>query len=374
MVLVSALILLFLGHILIALASTTAAVVKHSNREGIHRCDSSQQKTSLLCARSYSNTLGSVFGRDYSSIIFDAMASAIRFGCEKKSNFTSVQLVLNVGPGSSGTRSLFLAMVQLNYTSYHLGFSGMNCNIHYRHKVIGTYFFKSPSIFSTEYNKAFWGDNPVPIYWWKLYHEYPANTLFIMTDMENDLWLSKRRKPNKKRIDWESTLPVAFSIDELNYPLNSATNRTALMTAMNVWHANNRTNQIVFQAYRDLLRCTLTREQLLWLHMASPTSPTDYWTSLTRFLRISISSDQLAKLAAAGRLFSNRYLNKSFIIWMFFVGEKGSHTLETSSAASAPSTAHCGRTNPTPPSHPRCARQPDITTSTSYLLFEYYLY
>eukprot|EP01036_Dinobryon_divergens_P022671 gene22671-30952_t len=227
------------------------------------------------------------------------MASEVRLGCQH-TNVTSVQLVLNVGPGSSGTRSLFLAMIQLNYTAYHLGFSGMNCHLYYRHRVIGKYFSKDPSIFSTEYHRAFWGDNPVPIYWWKLYHEYPANTLFIMTDMLDDLWLSKRRKPNKMRIDWESTLPVAFAVDELNYPPDSVVNRSALISAMNVWRASNRTNQIVFQAYRDLLRCTLTREQLLWLHMASP-SPTEFWSSLTKFLRISITSNQLSGLAAAGK-------------------------------------------------------------------------
>lgn len=285
----SALMLLSLG------AGQSNRKVKHN----VSGCNHSNR--SLSCARRYADTVGSVFGRDYASIIFDAMASAVRLGCQH-TNLTSVRLVLNVGPGSSGTRSLFLAMIQLNYTAYHLGFSGMNCHLYYRHSVIGKYFSKSPSIFSTEYHQAFWGDNPVPIYWWKLYHEHPSNTLFIMTDMLDDLWLSKRRKPNKMRIDWESTLPVAFAIDELNYPPDSVANRSALMSAMNVWRASNRTNQIVFQAYRDLLRCTFTREQLLWLHMASP-SPTEFWTSLTRFLHIPISSDQLARLAAAGKSF-----------------------------------------------------------------------
>ena len=268
---------------------------------------------SLICAKNYSNTLGSIFGGGYSTLIYQLLESyALKTECKER-NSKSTKLVLNVGPGSSGTRSLFLAMVQLNFTSYHLGFSGMNCNLYYRHKLLGQYFSRDPLVMTSGLPIAFWGDNPVPNYWWKLYHEYPEDTQFIMTDIDDYDWLKKRRKPQKAKISWEATLPLAFPVDELRYNRQSSKEGTTanssiaqvkehLLTVTNVFQASNETNSRVFQTYRDLLRCTLPEKQLLWVRMKDD-SPEDFWANLVQFLNktTTVTDGRLNRLVAAGK-------------------------------------------------------------------------
>jgi len=301
--------------------------------------------TSATCAIKYANEIGKIFGDQFKWLVQDSMLNELNVArCEQQKK-SSVKLTLNIGPGSSGTRSLFLAMVQLNITSYHLGFSGLNCTIHLRHKVVNLHskFNRDAAIMETDEQNAFWGDNPVPVYWWSLFHQYPHNTRFIMTDMQDDNWLIKRKKPHKAKLNWESTVPLAFHIDELGdhysssspssslhkhhkhissltYTHNNGQNTTInnikdlqneLLSLTNVWKVSNETNRAAFAAYRDLIHCSIPHKQLLWLDLKN--DPTDtFWKGLITFLEtpfekntsqsLSISSSSaMSRLIAVGK-------------------------------------------------------------------------
>jgi hypothetical protein len=265
---------------------------------------------SVACARSYANALGRIFGDKFAPLILESMVSIVENAlCERSS--TATKLILNIGPGSSGTRSLFLAMVQLNLTSYHLGFSGANCTIYNRHEFVnlGKYFTRNPSIMEREDVKtAFWGDNPVPAYWWKFYHQYKiSNTLMIMTDMNDDSWLKKRRKPHKAKVNWESTVPLAFHPDELAFSDAKEEDhrllhdlKAELLNSSNVWHVTNDTNRAAFQAYRELIKCSIPHNKLLWMKM-SEGEPDQFWNSIVDFIKLPVEEKVLKQLIAAGK-------------------------------------------------------------------------
>ena len=116
------------------------------------------------------------------------------------------KLILNIGPGSSGTRSLYLAATQLNITAYHLGASSVNCisYSHHRNVSLGPLFnIHTMEIMnggggggggsgsSSGYDEfAFWGDIPVPNDWWSLMHgPLEDRILYVMTDMDDNKWV-----------------------------------------------------------------------------------------------------------------------------------------------------------------------------------------
>ena len=103
------------------------------------------------------------------------------------------KLILNIGPGSSGTRSLYLAATQLNITSFHLGASSINCTSYSHHRDVsfGPLFnIHSMKIMRSGDEFAFWGDIPVPNNWWSLMHgPFADRILYVMTDMDDNKWV-----------------------------------------------------------------------------------------------------------------------------------------------------------------------------------------
>ena len=117
----------------------------------------------------------------------------------------SSKLIINIGPGSSGTRSLYLAATQLNITSFHLGASSINCSSYSHHQQVsfGPLFnIRTMKILSSSHT-AFWGDIPAPNYWWNILHRFSEGILYIMTDIDDNRWLTSRRAMcSKKSPTW----------------------------------------------------------------------------------------------------------------------------------------------------------------------------
>ena len=106
------------------------------------------------------------------------------------------KLILNIGPGSSGTRSIFLAASQLNITAYHWKQSSANCTVYLAHRNLSSYSLgslfdiHSMNIMKSEGDIAFWGDTPVPNDWWSLLHgPFRDRIYYVMTDMDDNRWV-----------------------------------------------------------------------------------------------------------------------------------------------------------------------------------------
>ena len=77
----------------------------------------------LNCAAQYAKDMGEIVGAKFEDTIYSKMTRKIIM-----TQFDSkAQVVLNIGPGSSGTTSMFTAMRMLNVTSRHYTLFTQNC-------------------------------------------------------------------------------------------------------------------------------------------------------------------------------------------------------------------------------------------------------
>ncbi len=79
---------------------------------------------SLQCAKQYVNEAAAVVGEQYKHIMFEKMTRQI-IGKQFDNQHTTP--VLNLGPGSTGTQSVFTAMRMLNITAKHYTQISYNC-------------------------------------------------------------------------------------------------------------------------------------------------------------------------------------------------------------------------------------------------------
>ena len=82
----------------------------------------------VACALSYAQKLSSIIGEKYHTMLQNMLLKSPNLPMHQ----TKAQIVLNVGIGSTGTKSLFLAMQQLNVTAAHFRLYSQNCTSLYR--------------------------------------------------------------------------------------------------------------------------------------------------------------------------------------------------------------------------------------------------
>lgn len=82
----------------------------------------------IQCVTSYVNDLASVLNQEFRSWLLNNLLSPSTANIHP----TKAQIVLNVGAGSSGTKSLYLAMQMLNVTASHYRLFSQNCSSLYR--------------------------------------------------------------------------------------------------------------------------------------------------------------------------------------------------------------------------------------------------
>jgi len=264
------------------------------------------------CSHAYANDVASILGQEYYNVIKDTLKA------QSESFITSSQnqrakknkLIINIGPGTSGTRSLYIAATQLNFTAFHSGSSSCNCTSYNRNDVIN--FDPLFNISTMEImNKAssnyiLWGDVPAPNHWWRILHQFHSESIFIMTDVNDEAWFRTRRKKNSmKPVTYEWTVPIAFHPRDLHFTDRKLTWQQqasiieTMLLKLNIWHVSEDTNRLYFEAYRRFARCAIPFKKLLWLRMSEEKSPT-FWKKLVDFVGVDVSNDKMDMLIDGG--------------------------------------------------------------------------
>lgn len=267
------------------------------------------------CSHKYADDISNIIGREFFHVIKDTMdALSKRHANLAHNKEAKLKLIMNIGPGTSGTRSLFIAATQLNITSFHSGASSLNCSAYYNHEMVNyesSYDIKTMKIMDNAHIQyALWGDIPAPNFWWNILHRFQDRTIFIMTDVEDYSWLLRRKKKSvnaqkNDTINYYWTVPIAFHPKELHFTdrtlsLERRNNITeTLLRKLNVVHVTNDTNSRCFDAYRRFVRCAIPPEKLLWLSMREE-QPQLFWKKLTTFIGLNVSKAQLDRLIDAG--------------------------------------------------------------------------
>ena len=223
---------------------------------------------------------------------------------------THQRKIFGIGPGSSGTRSLFYALAMLNVTGLHFGshFSGCSFN----HDIRPDAAARDPNMILRREDVDFWGDTPVPSMWPQLLHRAP-NYRVIMTDLDSDRWLMNRRSFRKgfcfcgrplsstSCTDTEfnrrsgrfshCTVPMAFTPPPESDSRDSRGSRQSRQPQSgNGWmfllvhHATREETAGAFKALREFVRCRVPPDRRLWLDFSSGPQQRDFWPRLTSFV------------------------------------------------------------------------------------------
>lgn len=102
------------------------------------------------CARSYVSNLTALFGEKYRKVLLDKLLKPVLMTMYD----TKADIILNIGPGSTGTRSLHMAMRQLNVTASHYRMSSSNCECLLAKD--GTFVFEGKQL-TLDPVRVFWG-------------------------------------------------------------------------------------------------------------------------------------------------------------------------------------------------------------------------
>lgn len=242
-------------------------------------------RASLLlveCGQKYARSLGEAFGSHVEELARSKLKSVV----QRPSNKSAI---VGIGPGSSGTRSLFISMVFLDISGIHFKKTFQNCSWgHARATPSANSFQKSQF--------EFWADTPVPATWTQLL-DMP-NAKFVMTRLKNaSAWKKKRmtfRKgycANPRLSDCQ--VPLAFENDGRGSKLPVA--RATL-------------NQVekALDAYHDFAECVIPKERLLFVDFP-PEDSGGLWEKLLDFVdpfRTRISENRRTEL-----------INSSFPHW-----------------------------------------------------------
>ena len=263
------------------------------------------------CSNWYANDIANIIGREYYDVIKDTLDElSNKYPSSIHDPEANTKLIMNIGPGTSGTRSLYIAATQLNLTSFHSGTSSLNCSAYNHHEKVNLdslFDIETMEIMNTaNVQYALWGDIPAPYYWWNILHRFRERAMFIMTDFDDDLWLKVRRGKEPEPIaNFYWTVPIAFHPDELHFnnpeiSLEEQNKITkTLLHKLNVWFASTDTNKRCFDAFRRFVRCAIPPEKLLWLHMHEEKSPT-FWKKLINFIGLEVSKVELDMLIDGG--------------------------------------------------------------------------
>lgn len=245
-----------------------------------------RQRT-LQCVANYSSALAFHFAADAAgrsalrkriAASFRARDDDARRGLKDKPNASLKELVLGIGPGSSGTRSTFMAMALLDFAAQHYKVRYVPRGCAWRQRVPT----KRPDPIDDR-DTMYWGDTPVFYAWPNLWRRLP-NARFLMTDVDADRWRDKRLSFRrgycaKSGVRADCLVPLAFAPDRRlmkTFDLNS-TSRDACRGA--------------WAALRGFARCAIPPERLLWMNLAEAAHPGDLWAQLLDFLGLDDSAE-----------------------------------------------------------------------------------
>ncbi len=146
----------------------------------------------LRCAKHYVKEASAIVGSQYEQVMYAKMTRPIVTTQYK--NLRKTQIVLNIAPGSTGTKSMFVAMGMLNITSRHYSAISVNCSKTYINQERKFFLDRLEPLADENLDHIWWGDIPVSEDWWYAYAQYPEETRFVMTDMDYDKWFAGRSK------------------------------------------------------------------------------------------------------------------------------------------------------------------------------------
>ena len=262
--------------------------------------DVSRQQHLTQCAVKYSSALSRALG---SSAFGDLVLSRLMEAptAIRRAEKNTERLILDAGPGTTGTRTLHLVMSQLNITARHYKKNVMNCSFAGNHEVNEIDSDMRVLLRHDAGPVVYWGDTPVPERWWHLLKMYPR-TRIIMTDVRNDsTWLIKRLTEHcsnaSSRIDevWSPcTIPLPVGFDRWT-PLSLRFYRAVHLSAVNA-----SVTAAAFDAYRELVRCSVPPSQLKWIYVAEQNNASSFWNELIDFFAVNITNQVKNQLIACG--------------------------------------------------------------------------
>lgn len=184
---------------------------------------------------------------------------------------TDRPVVLGIGPGSSGTRSLFYALAMLNMTGQHFGQSFDGCQMVHNATAL-----EDPHIMS---RVEVWLDTPVPQKWTSLMHFAPA-ARYIFTDTNSSKWWKTRttfRRGHCLKIDTNGSKPDCL------VPLSFVPPKAFTFLGLN--HVTRAQSNAAFDALRKFVRCRIPPDRLMWLDFGSKErGASEWWDELSRFV------------------------------------------------------------------------------------------
>ena len=239
-------------------------------------------------------------------------------------------LVINASPGSSGTRSLFLAALALNVSASHYFRRGFNCS-----------YGMIPLV--SHDKVTFWGDTPFSHLWWYFLQVCPSSR-FIVTIIDPHKWHSARvshyNPSSSSEMEWDYILPIPFLPPISRYPFprgitpplpeeiwlssrerntsnaspdieNSEEKSSPLSESFENDIANMlslKTNSVAvateaYKAFMELVQCAVPADRLLVIDLTSTAmTPFKFWTELANHFGISstLTSSALDSLVSAG--------------------------------------------------------------------------
>lgn len=225
------------------------------------------------CVKEYAKTLGELYDNRHLEEAF--LGELSKPFVSEKNNKTAI---IGVGPGSTGTRSLFVAMAFLGIPSVHYKTTFQPCAWNETNVIQDAdSFVKSPF--------SFWADTPVPQIWVDLLHRLP-NAKFISTRPVNvSAW-------RVKRLAFDHEYCQDPKHPDCQVPVPSRLPRKHMLPLVN---ATVQQVQGAYDAYTKFMACAIPEERL---HVVDVPPTPSAWKELLDFLDLdNMSESRRSELA-----------------------------------------------------------------------------
>jgi hypothetical protein len=190
-------------------------------------------------------------------------------------------LVINAAPGSSGTRSFFLATALMNLPSahYRIGSAG-NCSI-----VDVDTGVVSPA-------RRVYSDTPFSNSWW-LYVSNCPQLKTVFTAVDSEKWAVIRRRHKKRLVfrKWHNVIPIPFEPPDL--PEN-------IISLFSLHNSSVEVAAETYNLFKELVFCSTPRSRRMIIDYTKLASPAQFWGKLNSFLGAGLGESELQDLIAAG--------------------------------------------------------------------------
>ncbi|KAJ8613399.1 hypothetical protein CTAYLR_002243 [Chrysophaeum taylorii] len=216
------------------------------------------------CVEQYAANLSNILGDPaLSEVVLFRVLRSLASSAEKAPS--SKPAIIGIGPGSSGTRSLFVALAFLDVPGLHFKKTYDNCSF-------GRFGAATPTVDAFVKSKfKFWADTPVPTQWTQLLFRLP-NAKFVLTSLyDASAWRRKRltfRGGYCKTPKPDCQVPLALDIPGRSYPVAQASEVQVIA---------------LLDAYRAFARCAIPESRLLLISFPPPRL-TNLWADLLGFL------------------------------------------------------------------------------------------